>query len=127
MTEFRHDMTGMFLIHDALRRDLARAVESNARGDGWMFFETMLLMHHEIEDEMLWPLARQDVPGRPDDINLLDQMVDEHAVIRPLLERLDGALAHGEPTEAARSDLERMSSGTWPTRSSTRCRCSTGR
>jgi hypothetical protein len=67
----------------------------------------MLLMHHEIEDEMLWPLAREDVSGNSADLELLDQMTSEHAAIRPLLDRLDHALAHGESAAPARSDLER--------------------
>lgn len=106
MTEFTHDMSGMFAIHDALRRDLARVSHSHARSVGWDFFEHMLVMHHEIEDEMLWPPARADVIGKPADLELLDQMAGEHAAIRPLLDRLDRALALGASAESARTDLE---------------------
>ena len=107
MTEFKHDMTGMFAIHDALRRDLARIVRSDTRTEGWNLFEKMLLVHHEIEDEMLWPVAREDVVGKSADLELLDQMTSEHAAIRPLLERLDQALARGGSPEPARSEVER--------------------
>jgi len=106
MTEFTHDMSGMFAIHDALRRDLARMMRSSARSEGWDLFETMLLMHHEIEDEMLWPPARENAIGRAADVELLDRMTSEHAAIRPLLDRVDHALAHGEGADSARSDLE---------------------
>jgi hypothetical protein len=107
MTEFTHDMSGMFAIHDAFRRDLARMMQSNARSEGWDLFETMLLMHHEIEDEMLWPPARDNATGSSADLDLLDRMTSEHAAIRPLLDRLDHALAraHEAATESARSDL----------------------
>jgi hypothetical protein len=106
MTQFKHDMSGMFAIHDALRRDLARVVESDARSEGWDFFEKMLLVHHEIEDELLWPVAREEASGKAPELRLLDQMTSEHAAIRPLLDRLDRALARGAPADPARSDLE---------------------
>ncbi len=64
-------------------------------------------MHHQIEDEMLWPLARERVSGDSADLDLLDEMTSEHAAIRPLLDRLDHTLARGESAKSARSDLER--------------------
>jgi hypothetical protein len=107
MSEFKHDMTGMFAIHDALRRDLARVVQSTTRTEGWSLFEKMLVLHHEIEDDFLWPLAREAVPAHSADRALLDQMTREHAAIRPMLDRLDQVHAPGAVTESARSDLER--------------------
>jgi hypothetical protein len=104
--DFRLDMSGMFMIHDALRRDLRRVVHSDTRTQGWALFETMLLIHHQIEDELLWPVVRDGVADRPDDLALLDQMTSEHAAIEPLLAGLDQSITRDAPLGAARSALE---------------------
>jgi hypothetical protein len=106
MTEFRLDMTMMFAIHDALRRDLAQVAQLDAPNEGWNFFEKMLHVHHTAEDDLLWPVMRDAVTGRPDDLALLDQMAKEHAAIQPVLETLDRALTHGEPAAQAQATLE---------------------
>ena len=69
MTEFTLDMTMMFAIHDALRRDLARVALMESRSEGWDFFERMLHLHHTAEDDLLWPVARDAVADRPDDVD----------------------------------------------------------
>jgi Hemerythrin HHE cation binding domain len=71
---------------DDPRRILASAA-------GWQMFKTALHVHHSSEDDALWPAMRQDLAGRPDDLAVAEAMEAEHAVIDPLLEAIDAALA----------------------------------
>ncbi|MGI5238002.1 hemerythrin domain-containing protein [Dactylosporangium sp. CA-139066] len=112
--EFKNlDMTMMFTIHDALRRELERIARITARVDedprhvlstavGWEMFKKNLTIHHTSEDLTLWPVMQQALAGRPDDLALLDAMEAEHAVIDPLLADIDAALADRD------SGLERL-------------------
>jgi hypothetical protein len=92
----RHDMTMMYAMHDALRRDLGAlarsAVPSLRTAVGWELFKTALLTHHVAEDEALWPAMRVVLAEKPDDLALLDAMEAEHARIDPLLAAIDDAL-----------------------------------
>ena len=81
MTDFTLDMTMMFAIHDALRRDLEHVAQMDTRNEGWDLFDRMLHLHHTIEDDLLWPVMRDAVAGRPEDLALLDEMETEHAAI----------------------------------------------
>ena len=67
--EFRLDMSMMFAMHDALRRELAQVGRIAARRDadpgtllrsalGWELFKKFLLAHHRAEDDSLWPVLR---------------------------------------------------------------------
>jgi len=98
------DMTMMYALHDALRRDLHRLARATCRPDddpaavlrsavGWELFKTYLGVHHRAEDDALWPAARAAVAGKPEDLALLDAMEAEHAVIDPALAAIDAALA----------------------------------
>jgi hypothetical protein len=101
---FRNDMTMMYVIHDALRRELERIAAIAARpGDdprrvlraaaGWELFKGYLHIHHTAEDETVWPVMAPLLAGRPDDLALLAAMEAEHAAIDPLLGAVDAALA----------------------------------
>jgi hypothetical protein len=81
MTDFRLDMTMMFAIHDALRRDLEHVAQVEVRSDGWDLFARMLYLHHTIEDDLLGPMMRGAVAGRSEDLARLDEMETEHAAI----------------------------------------------
>jgi len=105
MTDFTLDMTMMFAIHDALRRDLKGVAQVHTRNEGWDLFDRMLHLHHTIEDDLLWPVMRDAVAGRSEDLALLDEMETEHAAIVPLLETLDRALTDGQTTPQARANL----------------------
>jgi hypothetical protein len=100
----RLDMTMMYAMHDALRRELERIARITARPDddprhvlgtavGWEIFKTYLRVHHTAEDDAVWPVMYRVLAGRPDDLALLDAMESEHAAIDPVLNAIDAALA----------------------------------
>lgn len=111
MTDFKLDMTKldmtmMIAFHDALRRDLQQVARMDAPNEGWDFFDRMLHLHHKAEDDLLWPVVREEIAGRADDLALLDAMVTEHEAIGPVLAALDRALAAGESAPQVRADLD---------------------
>ncbi len=102
--EYRLDMGMMFAMHDALRADLAQVGRiANVRDDnpgtllraalGWGLFKKFLLVHHQSEDDALWPPLRASVAGQPDRVALVDALEAEHGVIEPLLAAIDAAAA----------------------------------
>jgi hypothetical protein len=102
--EYRLDMSMMFAIHDALRRDLAQVARIAGQRDGnsatrlhaglgWELFKKFLTVHHQSEDDALWPPLRDRVAGHPDRLALADALEAEHAVIEPLLTAIDAAAA----------------------------------
>jgi hemerythrin-like domain-containing protein len=106
---FKNDMTLMYAMHNALRRELERLARATSRPDddpkhvlqtalGWQLFTSYLHIHHSAEDDMLWPTMRAaldaDSAGSSD-AALLDAMEAEHAQIDPLLRQIDAALAGG--------------------------------
>jgi hypothetical protein len=99
---YKLDMSMMFAIHDALRRDLERLGRIAARPDddparllqaaaGWELFKTFLLTHHTSEDDVLWPALRTAVAGHPDQLALTDALEEEHSVIEPLFAAIGAA------------------------------------
>jgi hypothetical protein len=106
-TDFTLDMTMMYAMHDALRRELTHIARIAAREDddprqvlqsavGWEMFKKYLHVHHTAEDTTVWPVMQAALAGRPDDLALLDAMEAEHAAIDPLLSAIDAALADRE-------------------------------
>lgn len=102
--EYKLDMSLMFAMHDALRRELVQVARIAAMGDdhpgrllhaalGWELFKKFLTVHHQSEDDALWPPLRARVAGHPDRVALADELEAEHAVIEPLLESIDAAAA----------------------------------
>jgi iron-sulfur cluster repair protein YtfE (RIC family) len=100
--EYQLDMSMMFAMHDALRRELVQVARIARRtGDdpgqllraalGWELFKKFLLVHHQSEDDTLWPTLRTNVAGQPDRVALADALEAEHAVIEPLLTAIDAA------------------------------------
>jgi hemerythrin-like domain-containing protein len=98
------DVTMMYAVHNAFRRDLARMrsvadvkrpAVHQAIADCWTTFHRYLTIHHTAEDEMLWPPMRTKVSGQGRDERLLDQMVDEHIALDPVLTEIDSALQQG--------------------------------
>ena len=106
MTETSNlDMTIMIAMHDAFRRDLEHVEQMPSRSDGWDLFERFLRLHHTAEDEALWPMLREALPGRPDDLALVDEMEAEHAVLEPLLDVINAGLQRGDTAPDARAEL----------------------
>jgi hypothetical protein len=98
------DMNMMFAMHDALRRELVQVGRiARVRDDnpgpllraalGWELFKRFLLVHHQSEDDALWPALRAHVAGDPERLALADALEAEHAVIEPLLTAIDSAAA----------------------------------
>ena len=62
------DVTMMYVVHKAFRRELARMQAAAAQADNprlhqalrdsWTTFNQYLTIHHTAEDEMLWPPMR---------------------------------------------------------------------
>ncbi|MES9602620.1 hemerythrin domain-containing protein [Actinomadura sp. NPDC000929] len=112
-----YDWTLMYVMHDALRRELEHLAEVTAREDddprrllaaaaGWELFKLSLHAHHTAEDEALWPVVRETLAGRADDLALLDAMEAEHAAVDPLIEAVDtGAEPVGEIVDALATAL----------------------
>jgi hypothetical protein len=102
--DFKLDMSMMFAMHDALRRELVQLGRiSDQRDDnpgkllqaalGWELFKKFLLVHHQSEDDTLWPALRAHVAEQPDRVALADALEAEHAAIEPLLTAIDAAAA----------------------------------
>jgi len=102
------DMTMMYVMHHAFRRDLAAfsaavpvtPVEDldawNAMEERWQLFAGPLHHHHRGEDTWLWPWLMQHVG--PEDQATLHAMEAEHAEIDPGLQAcgsLLATMAHG--------------------------------
>ncbi|MEU6899575.1 hemerythrin domain-containing protein [Streptomyces virginiae] len=98
------DLTVMYAMHDALRRELAHLDRITTAADrdprhvlptaaGWKLFKAALRAHHTAEDEALWPSLRQGLAGRPKDLALVEVMEVEHAAIEPVVRAIDDALA----------------------------------
>jgi len=110
------DTTMMGVVHDALRRDLARlqavlpaspppdhhrraAIAGHAE---WMM--DFLHRHHHGEDEGLWPLVRQRAPQAA---ALLDRMEADHLLVVPAAGHVSAAAARyrADPGAEARTGL----------------------
>lgn len=105
------DMTAMYAMHDALRRDLEQLAKITARLDddprsllrtavGWELFTKSLHVHHTAEDDALWPALRESLAERPDDLALLEAMEAEHAAVDDVMAAIDTALSDpGAPVD----------------------------
>ena len=102
--DYQLDVSMMFAMHDALRRELVQVARVASRTDdhpgqllraalGWELFKKFLLVHHQSEDDILWPALRTNVAGQPGRLALTDALEAEHAVIEPLLAAIDAAAA----------------------------------
>lgn len=109
------DLTMMYAFHDGLRRDVAIIAKSAAvTGDdptrltathfGWDLFKRFLTIHHTAEDDVLWPKLAVRFADRPDDLELLAAMEDEHDRIDPLIAAIDAALADEQGGHEALGD-----------------------
>ena len=102
--EYKLDMSMMFAMHDALRRELVQVARIAGQRNGhpgtqlhaalgWELFKRFLLVHHRSEDDALWPVLRAHVADKPDRLALVDALEAEHTAIDPLLTAIDAAAA----------------------------------
>jgi hypothetical protein len=114
--EYRLDMTAMFTIHDAFRRDLAEIARVAAEDDqagsrrlqsqlGWELFKKFLVVHHQTEDDVVWPVLRARVKDDPDRVAVVDELEAEHAAIEPWFLAIDGARADQDESGSPLADL----------------------
>jgi iron-sulfur cluster repair protein YtfE (RIC family) len=94
----------MLAAHAALRRDLVRLAQVAAVADlsdpvrlaavkaGWETFKRQLHLHHTAEDDIVWPALRERLGHSAQAQSVLDEMEDEHELIDPLLDAVDGEL-----------------------------------
>jgi hemerythrin-like domain-containing protein len=94
------DMTMMYVLHHAFRRDLTdfvAAAERTPAGDRptwrrlaarWQVFGELLHDHHTKEDDHVWPLmvGKVSAAGDAEALQVLEDMEREHASIDPLLD-----------------------------------------
>ncbi|ORB82564.1 hypothetical protein B1987_00285 [Mycobacterium kansasii] len=104
----------MGIVHNALRRDLARAQLALTRWPypdpsqrtaiaehlGWM--TQFLHRHHRIEDDGLYPLVRQRVPQAA---GILDAMDADHQTLLPAINRLTDTARRYVQDPCARTEL----------------------
>ena len=122
VAEGPHDMTGMYVMHHAFRRDLAAFAASvratplrdsatwEALTRRWARFAATLHHHHSGEDEHYWPVLLTAVEdrGTEEDLTEVRAMSEEHADIDPLVNAVgDGFTALVEhPCEEHRNALD---------------------
>ncbi|MDG3011712.1 hemerythrin domain-containing protein [Rhodococcus sp. D2-41] len=96
------DLTAMYAMHDALRRELTHLDRITTSSDldpkrilatsaGWQLFKQALHIHHTAEDDALWPALRDNLAGHAQDSALVEAMAAEHAAIDPLIAAIDAA------------------------------------
>jgi Hemerythrin HHE cation binding domain/Polyketide cyclase / dehydrase and lipid transport len=104
----------MGIVHDALRRDIDRALDALSTspapagvrrvliGEHVTWMMGFLRFHHDGEDVALWPIVRARVPGGA---ALLDSLEADHLRVAPLIDRC--AKAAGDYISGS-SDAQRM-------------------
>jgi hemerythrin-like domain-containing protein len=110
------DMTAMYAMHHALRRELEHIARVTIRIDddprrilrtaiGWQLFTRSVRIHHSAEDDMLWPALRRQLADRPDGLVLLEAMEAEHAAIDQVIATVNELLADPDVDQVRLGDL----------------------
>jgi len=112
------DFGAMFAVHDAVRRDLARAV-SLAGGTGpvpaaratalrarWSLLCGVVAAHEEAEDAVLWPRLRSVLPA--EEVGPLDVATEQHEALTAALAEATRWLSDPDAF-ASRAGRERVS------------------
>jgi hemerythrin len=107
-------MTMMYTIHDAFRRDLREIATFIAQGDanqrlknqpGWQLFKKYLTVHHQTEDDVLWPVVRARLKDFPHFHVLIDELENEHSMIDPLFGTIELSEATEQMSDVALADI----------------------
>jgi len=115
-SNYKLDMTVMFAMHDALRRELGHIARVGATktedprhvmalAAGWQMFKSYLQAHHGAEDDALWPVMEMTLANRPDDLALLAALEAEHAAIDPIIRAVDATIANPASAPERLGDL----------------------
>lgn len=110
------DTTMMGVVHDAYRRDLARArtalttepypddQQRKAIAEHLLWMMEMLHAHHTGEDEGLWPMVLRKNPGAA---VIMETMDADHSRIAPAMDGLETAAARyaDDGSEASRASV----------------------
>jgi Hemerythrin HHE cation binding domain len=107
------DLTMMYAMHDALRRDAARLVvdSTDARVTGaimrnrWAVLTEHLHHHHTGEDTGIWPLLRPHLAADPNALAALDALEAQHAAIDDTVAEVEQAVAAQPGGREARAVL----------------------
>ncbi len=113
---YRLDMTMMYAVHDAFRRELGRLARITSRADddpgrilsvaaGWEMLKTYLRLHDGAENDGLWPTMWPELVRREEEAQLVEAMEVEHAAIDPKLEAIDAALADRDASPQRLAEL----------------------
>jgi hypothetical protein len=94
------DFAMMYAAHDAFTRSIERLAAATEGGQSktpralgqWNVLKTQLHIHHTAEDTLLWPKLRAAVTNA-DESAVLDAMEREHAMLDPMLDGIDAAVA----------------------------------
>ena len=103
MADIPADTAMMRIVHDALRRDLARATEAlaapaqrdqrRAIGAHLVWMMGFLNAHHTAEDRGLYPLVRERAGDDVDAVEVLDRMSESHEAIGTVVAEVEAAAA----------------------------------
>jgi hemerythrin-like domain-containing protein/uncharacterized protein YndB with AHSA1/START domain len=108
------DTRMMCIVHNALRRDIARAQSAlthwpypdprqrDAIGKHLVWMMQFLHRHHRTEDDGLYPLVRQRVPRAAP---ILDAMDADHHGLLPAIDRVSGTAPRYAQDASARAEL----------------------
>jgi len=108
------DTSLMRIVHDALRRDFARAAtvlteppypddpQRTALCAHLRWVTGFLHRHHESEDDHLYPMVRAANPGAG---KLLDDMAADHDIIQPALDAVERAIERYARSADGRTEL----------------------
>jgi hemerythrin-like domain-containing protein len=106
------DTRMMGIVHDALRRDLARTraaldgpvpeAQRRALAAHLLWMMDFLRAHHEGEDTGLYPMVRAADPTAG---ALLDAMAADHAAVDPAVDALRAAAVRWAAADTARAEL----------------------
>jgi hypothetical protein len=127
------DLTVMYALHDAFRRDLDTLTRAAAAlGDdpdaherlriGWSVLADQLHHHHTVEDDQLWPLVRRSWQGSPTVLDVLDAVEEEHELVDPPSPRSARPSRPAPRRPTPSTGCTRSCASTSPTRRPRRCR-----
>ena len=78
---------------------------------GWELFKKFLLVHHQTEDDVVWPVLRTHLKDDPDGVAVVDELEAEHSAIEPWFIAID---SQHRATRTRAVLLSSVMSKSWP-------------